>query len=98
MIPWSMEPQWSQKVGVKYEKVSHLCLATAAWQRSKHETRTPKHLHSVRKQGRGRGEQGVYIVTKNAEEKVGSEKVSTRNIEVGAHLILASVLENRMRK
>ena len=85
MIPWSMEPQWSQKVGVKYEKVSHLCLATAAWQRSKHETRTPKHLHSVRKQGGGRGEGGTrgLHIYKNVEEKVGSEKVSTRNHAVG---------------
>lgn len=30
MIPWSMDPQWSQKVGVRYVNTSHLCIATAA--------------------------------------------------------------------
>jgi hypothetical protein len=46
----------------------------------------------------GRGHKGVYIVTKNVEEKVGSEIVSTRNIAVRAHLILASLHENSKRK
>lgn len=31
-MPWSIEPQWSQKVGVRYVKVSHLCGALTAWE------------------------------------------------------------------
>ena len=45
----------------------------------------------------GGGTRGLHSY-KNVEEKVGSEKVSTRNIAVRAHLILASLHENRIRK
>lgn len=31
-MPWSIEPQWSQKVGVRNENTSHLCGTFTAWE------------------------------------------------------------------
>lgn len=42
-IPWSIEPQWSQKVGVRYVNTSHLCF-WLAWEQEI-ETRKSPVLH-----------------------------------------------------